>query len=574
MAVKKSSKKDLIIYGLICISVIVIIILFDRFYVFNKLEYGTQDFRFRIRGIENTSDKIVIVAIDSQTLATFGLKGVPPRSFHPQLIENLYKAGAKAVLFDVLFFGYTGETNQDQILPSPSHQDSMLAESLFMYSNTTIARKIKKEIQDATSQTAGEPPLPAELFQNPNQLAFVDMIPDEDSFVRRARLFSKDFGTNKGWQYSLGLKAAMYALDADTAWVDEKKNIIHIANRNIQLESTLPPSMIINYSIDEKTFAENNNYISYVQVWDTSETGIDLLIKNKRLKDKVVLVGATFPESKDWEKTPFYLGTSIFNNKNEYPMYGVHIHKQIADTIINNRFIGQSSDIQFILLIILMAIISTLINYRFRGFLGLFLCASAIIIYSGISIYLFISNRFLVPVIAPAFATVMLNYISVVTYNYLTERKQKTLIKGIFSRYVPGSVVNEILKNPESIKLGGEERIMSVIFSDVAGFTTISEKLSPTQLVELLNEYLTAMTDIIFKYNGIIDKYEGDAIMAEFGAPLADENHALNACITAIEMQAKLQELRTKLKSEGRPELFSRVGINSGAMVKIGRAHV
>jgi adenylate cyclase len=128
-------------------------------------------------------------------------------------------------------------------------------------------------------------------------------------------------------------------------------------------------------------------------------------------------------------------------------------------------------------------------------------------------------------------------------------------------------VVSELLKNPDMLKLGGEERVMTVIFSDVAGFTTISENLTPTQLVVLLNEYLTAMTDTVLSYDGIIDKYEGDAIMAEFGAPLPDEQHAIKACFAAIDMQKTLAEMRAKWKAEGRPELRARVGINSGPMV-------
>jgi adenylate cyclase len=108
---------------------------------------------------------------------------------------------------------------------------------------------------------------------------------------------------------------------------------------------------------------------------------------------------------------------------------------------------------------------------------------------------------------------------------------------------------------------------MTVIFSDIQGFTTISETLTPSQLVVLLNEYLTLMTDIVLGYGGIIDKYEGDAIMAEFGAPLPDPEHAVHACFTALDMQKALVELREKLKREGRPILYARVGINSGNMV-------
>jgi len=566
---KDKSKKEpinILVYILICISVIIIVAFLERFDVFDKTEHASQDLRFRIRGIEKTSNKIVIVAIDPQTLDMLNLIGVPPRSYHVPFIENLYRAGAKAVLFDILFLVYTGEKKPGELETSASYQDSLLAETLFMYPNTVIARKIKRPIEESTQQSAGEPPLPIPLFQNPGQLAFVDMVHDSDSFVRRARLMSDDMGYENGWQYSFALKAAMFAMDADTAWVDNEKRLIHVGDRVIPLDDYTPPTMIINFAKDENSFAKGGNYISYEQVLDPGEFGLEALIKNNRLKDKVVLVGATYPESKDWEFTPFYLGTSIFN-PSEYPMYGVHIHKNIADTIIDGRFIPPTKNWQLFLLITFMAVLSTLINYKFRGFGGLFLCMMIIFVYSVAALYLFIGKRFLIPVIAPAFATVLLNYISAVTYNYLVERRQKAMIKGMFSQYLPGSVVNELIKNPDMMALGGEERIMTVIFSDVAGFTTISENLTPTELVELLNEYLTAMSDIIFKYNGIIDKYEGDAIMAEFGAPLPDADHAVNACLAAIDMQAELAILREKLLREGKAEIKARVGINSGSMV-------
>ena len=564
---KTKSKKellDLFVYVLICVSVIAAVYYLNLFQMFDKAEFTTHDLRFRIRGVEKPPDDIVIVGIDAQTLDLLGLIGFPPRNYHVPLIENLFRAGAKAVLFDVLFLVYTGE--QGDFGPLPSYNDSLLAETFFMYPETIIARKIAKPMEEATQQSAGEPPLPIPFFQNPGQLAFVDMVHDSDSIVRRARLISYDQGDEKSWQYSYALKAAMFAIDADTAWVDEEKRLAYVGDRVIPLDDHRPPTMIINFAQDEITFSNSGGYISYEQVLDPGEYGLGALIKSNRIKDKVVLIGAAYPESKDWENTPFYLGTSLFS-ASEYPMYGVHVHKNIADTIINGRFIPPTSKLQLFLLIAFMSVLVTVMNYTLRGFLGLFISIVIMVAYSGIAVFLFVNSRLLIPVIAPAFAVVLLDYISTNTYNFLMERKQKAMIRGTFSQYVPGSVVDELLKNPDMLTLGGEERIMTVIFTDVAGFTSISEKLTPTELVELLNMYLSAMTDIVLDYNGIIDKYEGDAIMAEFGAPLADEDHALNACFCAIDMQVKLAELREELLREGGPELKARVGINSGAMV-------
>jgi len=563
----KSTKdmKALLIYGAICLGVIIVVLVLNLYMAFETFEHATQDLRFRIRGVEPHNDDIVIVGIDPQTLDMLMLVDMPPRDFHAQIIENLYKAGAKAVLFDVLFLNYTGETDDVVSLEQiPSANDSLLAATIAKYPNTVIARKIRVEMNKATQHTVGETTIPPELFRLPGQMAFASMYLDSDSFIRRAKLYSNDQPPEYGWNYSYALKAAMMVMDADTAWVDTERHRAHIGDRVIPL--TENDFMIINYAMDEETFQKGDGYISYEQVLDDSEWGLGILMEKGRFKDKVVMIGAAWPESHDDFPTPFFKGTSIFS-PDEYPMYGVHIHKNIATTILEGRYIIPTRLWQFVLLVIFMSLLATVINYRFKGFFGLTLSLALMVLYAVVSVYAFIAWRRLIPIVAPAFATVTINYISAVTYNFLAERKQKAMIRGAFAQYVPPAVVGELIKNPDMLTLGGEERVMSVLFSDVAGFTTISESLTPTQLVELLNEYLSAMTDVVLDYNGIIDKYEGDAIMAEFGAPLPDEDHALKACLAAIDMQKKLAVLREKLLSEGKAEIRARVGINSGPMV-------
>jgi adenylate cyclase len=145
--------------------------------------------------------------------------------------------------------------------------------------------------------------------------------------------------------------------------------------------------------------------------------------------------------------------------------------------------------------------------------------------------------------------------------------KEQAFVRNAFSRYVPEEVVKELLSNPESLQLGGEERIITVLFSDLADFTTISERMAPPALVGLLNGYLTEMTDLVLAEGGIIDKYQGDAIMAEFGAPLAMPDHAERAVRTGLRMQKRLKELRPQWMEAGLPEIRCRVGINTGPMV-------
>jgi adenylate cyclase len=161
----------------------------------------------------------------------------------------------------------------------------------------------------------------------------------------------------------------------------------------------------------------------------------------------------------------------------------------------------------------------------------------------------------------------ILSFVTINMRYYLKEMGQKTMIKGAFGQYLSPKVVEILVNDPSKLSLGGEHREMTAFFSDVAGFSSISEKLTPTELVHLLNEYLTAMCDIIATYDGTVDKFEGDAIIAFWGAPLTQEDHAVLCCHAAIDMDKHMISMREKLKEEGRPNMTVRMGINSGPMV-------
>jgi adenylate cyclase len=141
------------------------------------------------------------------------------------------------------------------------------------------------------------------------------------------------------------------------------------------------------------------------------------------------------------------------------------------------------------------------------------------------------------------------------------------MIKGMFSQYVNPSVVDELLENPDKLRLGGERKELTVFFSDIEQFTTISEKLAPEELVSALNEYLTVMTALIFSNNGTLDKYQGDAIMAFWGAPLPEADHAFLACRTAVRMQESIDGLSSLWEAEGKPVLRTRIGINTAEAI-------
>ncbi len=165
-------------------------------------------------------------------------------------------------------------------------------------------------------------------------------------------------------------------------------------------------------------------------------------------------------------------------------------------------------------------------------------------------------------------------YVLMKVFKYISEERDKKYLHETFNRYLSPKLITQMIESRQPPVLGGEENNCTAYFTDIQGFSTFSEQLkSPTKLVELLNQYLTEMTNILQGHGGLLDKYEGDAIIAFFGAPVKLENHALSACYTALKMQSQLGELRIKWKSEGEKwpvivhDMKMRVGINSGIMI-------
>jgi adenylate cyclase len=152
-------------------------------------------------------------------------------------------------------------------------------------------------------------------------------------------------------------------------------------------------------------------------------------------------------------------------------------------------------------------------------------------------------------------------------YHYVTEERERKKLKGAFEHYVAPEVVNEIVKHPEKLNLGGERRVLTVLFSDLRGFTAISERIGSHALVELLNEYFTAMTDMVLQHRGTLDKYIGDSIMAFYGAPIEQEDHPVRACYTALDMVKHLKNLQDGWSARNLPQLSMRIGIHTGEMI-------
>jgi adenylate cyclase len=182
------------------------------------------------------------------------------------------------------------------------------------------------------------------------------------------------------------------------------------------------------------------------------------------------------------------------------------------------------------------------------------------------SMLLFTLSQYVLHVTS-ALVAVVGGYGASTVYHLVAERKQRLLITSMFSTYVNPSLVEELVKHPERLVLGGKREELTVLFSDIEGFTTISQSMQPENLVSLLNEYLSVMSEIIFRHDGTLDKYEGDAIMAFWGAPIPQTDHAVRACISALEMQEALRGVNEQWRREGKPTFRIRVGINTGEMI-------
>jgi adenylate cyclase len=275
-----------------------------------------------------------------------------------------------------------------------------------------------------------------------------------------------------------------------------------------------------------------------------------------RIEGKIVFIGATATQLFDLRVTPFGYTAGV----------------EVQATAASNALTGDVKSKmvwQGVYDSILAGVIGTLLLFTLRrvGVLpGLTLTVLLFASLLAFNYYMFTTAKIWLNTVTPGLM-IITGFITVTTYQYRTEQKSKRFIKDAFGRYLSPKVINMIIENPGLLQLGGEKRVMTAYFSDVAGFTTVSENLPPTELVLLLNEYLSAMSDIIHQFDGTVDKYEGDAIIAFWGAPIIAENHAELCVRSAVTMQRRLVVMRENWRKQGRAELSVRMGVNTGPMV-------
>jgi adenylate cyclase len=491
----------------------------------------------------SASSEIVVVAIDEKSLKEASLGPLPQwkREYYARVVENLNAQNVAAIGIDVTFPNKSIHGSEDE---------SELATVLNKADNVVLASRYYYEGGEREFEWANE-----ELeAANPNY-GLINVQQDEDGFVRYIPLFSQ---TEKGLieAFSLAIsRIYLFAEPVDYRIVGDRFHYsdditIPVTTRRDSESGERVDMMYVNY------FARPNSFtrISFVDAYNgnfKSSKG-----RAVDLTDKIVLIGPTAIDLQDDYLSPVSQGIR---------MPGVEVHANNIQTIIEQEFLQDQSALS--LWLILSSIIAinillfSLLKLRYSIPLAIFEIFAVPI--AGIIAY---EYQVILNIVYPELA-ILLSFIGTYLLRFILEQKEKRFIEGAFGHYVNPSVVKQIEKDPKMLELGGAKRRLSVFFSDIANFTSISEKMSPEELVTFLNEYLGAMTDIILKHQGTLDKYEGDAIMAFWNAPLPLHNHELQACQSALEMQEKLKELRLKWIKEGKPEMHVRMGIHSGEAV-------
>ncbi len=527
---------------------------------------------------------VVIVDIDEKSLESIG-QWPWPRTIVAKLIDQISKAGAKAVAFDIAF------SEQDRLSPNlladvlpnldeitqnamrnARSNDQIMADSIgkskviLAQSGIPVAKQ-QFENQD-WPETAfailGTDPAPY-VIKYPHLLHNVPILeksasgrglftisPEIDGIVRRIPLIMMAGGKLKP---SLALELLRVGNNVDTILVRANElGVESIVVGDIMIPTDERGRFWVNF-----TRHEPSRYVSAKDVLDGTEAVW------RKLKDKLVLVGTSAVGLLDLKATPV-----------DPAMPGVEIHAQIIETILTNSYLsrpGFAAGVE-----VLMSLIIGLFIILFAPILGAFIM---LILGGGVaaglvaaSWYFYTQYGFLFDVGYPLVSTFVV-YSVLVFYNYFQSERSRREVRAAFGQYLSPELVNQLANNPERLSLGGETREVTILFSDVRNFTAVSEqyKEDPAGLTKLMNDLLTPLSNAVMERKGTIDKYMGDAIMAFWNAPLDDSDHPSNACASALEMQKRLKALNNRLRSEAEKQGFqftdmrAGIGINTGYCV-------
>ena len=596
MKLKLKFKKTSII-GLGITFSVIIAYLFDPAFL-KFMELKSLDLKFQTRGNIQPGNETVIVSIDEKSLDELG-RWPWSRDIQALLIDKVTEYGARVIAFDAVFS--EPDTNpglakirdfKDRFQVKPdtdptfltwlrrveeeSDTDQQFADAIqqsertilgyfFHFSDKGLEHLGKDTLKSsfenirgshynairfASEEAKSAYILPAyavesnisKLSRAASGSGFFSFFTDEDGAIRRIPLIVSYEGA---FFPPLSIQSLKLYLEKQVSFYIQEYGVESVEIGDIVIPTNGQGEMLINYYGPKNTFP----HYSATDI-------INKRIPENSLKDKIVIIGPTAIGIYDLRITPF---------QKNYP--GVEIHATVIDNILHQRFLVQPEWIGVI----------DLSTIFIGGFIVTFFIAKADVfrslgltfLFGGIFLWFnfFLFQQGIQSSIIYPLLNLSVVHAGITIYQLFTEGRERRFIKRAFGHYLSPTVIEQLVSNPGQLKLGGERKVLTAFFSDVAGFSTISEKLSPEELVELLNVYLTKMTDIILNYEGTVDKFEGDAIISFFGAPVPFDDHVKRACMVSIEMQKKLRELRVQWKNDGKPELFMRIGVNTGPMV-------
>ncbi len=527
-----------------------------NFRFFEILEEKTLDMRFLVRGTIKPGPETVIAAIDEKSINKLG-RFPWPRSVWGRVVDRLIEEGAKVIVFDVFFTEHENVDSDDLFQRAIMRSGRVVLPVVFDFTEAGYkesgftAKKLDFLSPSAYSviRNANEPfepfkarmvlPTLARFSTAAKSLAHINMVPDADGTLRWESLaieYQGDYyapiALQAAWIYR-GLKKTELALD--------HRGAVLLGSSAIPVDENA--RMLINYRGPNGTFP----------MYSISDL-IDGKLQAGTFRDKIVLIGATAIGIYDLRVTPFSPN-----------MAGIEKHASVVDNILRGDFI-ERTEASVVLLIFVFALVLGILVPRLGAGAGAGLFLALFVGYLGFVYYLFIGKGIWFNMVYPA-SSLFFGYTSQTAYRFFTEERRARDIRKMFSSYVSKRIVDELIKDPSKAKLGGDRKEITVLFSDIRGFTSFSEKHQPEEVVKLLNEYLGAMTGIVFEHEGTLDKFVGDAIMALWGAPVGQPDHAERAARCSLAMIDKLKQLQAKWASEGRYVIDIGIGINTGDMV-------
>ena len=526
--------------------------LISRTGVLRPLEWKSWDARLTLGADPARAGRdIVILYIDQYSLDVFEKQGVSwpwPRQMYSAVVKILMTGRAKAIFFDMIFsepsvYGLEDDADLARTMKESGRVFLPFSVSQAKAEDAAADRLLirlalpGRNIPPGATRPVRSVSIPLDEFLSVARGAGnVQFSPDGDSIYRRMRLVSS---YNEMVLPSLPLALAEFAAGPQDL-------------RKVPLDPS--GQMIIRYHGGLGTY-KNYSIAAVINSWAQIESGQKPQIPADEFAGKIVFIAGSAPGLMDMRPSPL-------NPKSP----GTEIHAAALDNLLRRDFIRFPAPAISVLLLLGFCLFTAVGVTHLKRFwtialffvLSLALPAGAVVLGLAAGYWL----QFVAPV-----AGVLLSFIGAAVVNYQTEGKQRRFIKNAFRYYLSPAVIEQVLEDPSRLALGGEKREITSYFSDVAGFTSISEGLKPDELVNLLNSYLSEMTDIILDTGGTLDKYEGDAIIAFWNAPLDQPDHALRACRAALRCQRRLVELQPEFQRKFGHGIRMRIGLNSGPAV-------